>query len=345
VSPRSCLVCRQRPRVCGLAITLLVVALAGCSKPATTSAPDPAESGAATGAAESGRLTIVMIPKATQHTFWNSVRRGAERAAEELDVNLVWKGPSIDNDRGEQKKVVQQFTNESSDGILLAPIDAIALAPEVRAAMAKKIPVLIYDSAVEGTPGKDFVSLVATDNEAAGRLGGKKLMELVGQGGKTVLFRHMEGHASTGAREAGALAEFKAANADVLLENRYSGPTIGEAQNTAMNIIDTLRQANGVFASNQTASEGMLRALEQQNLAGRVKFVGFDSSELLVRGLSAGNIDALVVQDPVDMGYQSVKLMVQHLKGEKIEPTVTTGVHLVTKENMNDPEIAPLIAP
>jgi ABC-type sugar transport system substrate-binding protein len=218
VSRRSCLGCRQRPRVCGLAIMLLVVALAGCSKPATTSAPDPAESGAATGAAESGRLTIVMIPKATQHTFWLSVRRGA-------------------------------------------------------------------------------------------------------------------------------LAEFKAANADVLLENRYSGPTIGEAQNTAMNIIDTLRQANGVFASNQTASEGMLRALEQQNLAGRVKFVGFDSSELLVRGLSAGNIDALVVQDPVDMGYQSVKLMVQHLKGEKIEPTVTTGVHLVTKENMNDPEIAPLIAP
>jgi ribose transport system substrate-binding protein len=168
-------------------------------------------------------------------------------------------------------------------------------------------------------------------------------MELIGNGGKAVLFRHMEGHASTAAREEGALEEFKAANAEILVENRYSGPDIATAQNTALNMIDELRAASGIFASNQTAAEGMLSALEQRNLAGKVKFVGFDTSELLVGGLRAGHIDALVVQDPVQMGYTSVKLMVDHLNGKEIEPKVNTDVHLVTKDNMDDEEIAPLL--
>lgn len=326
------------------AIFLLVVAAGGCSQDSTKTG-DGAKptSEAAAAKSDDGKITLVMIPKATQATFWNSVRAGAERAAEEFSVDLTWKGPARDNDRSEQKKVVQQFTNEGFDGMLLAPTDSVALAPDAHTAMAKGMPVLIFDSAIEGKVGEDFISFVATDNEAAGRLGGKHLMELVGKGGKTVLFRHMEGHASTAAREAGALDEMKKGGAEVLVDNRYSGETSVEAMNTALNMIDDIRAADGIFASNQTAAEGLLLALRQKNLAGKIKFVGFDSSPLLIEGLRDGHIAALVVQDPVDMGYKSVKLMVDHLKGEKIEPAVNTGVHLVTAENMNDPEIAALI--
>ncbi len=294
---------------------------------------------------DDGKLHLVMIPKATQATFWNSVRKGADRAAEEFEVDLTWKGPSRDNDSSEQKKVLQQFTNEGIDGILLAPADSVALAPDAQIAMSKDIPVLIFDSAIDGKVGTDFISFVATDSSAAGRLGGKHLMELVCKGGKTVLFRHMEGHASTRAREQGALDEMKAAEADVLVENRYSGETSVEAMKTALNMIDQIREADGIFASNQTSAEGLLLALRQTNLAGKVKFVGFDSSPLLVDGLRDGEIAALVVQDPVDMGYQSVKLMVEYLKDKdaKIAEVVNTGVHLVTLENMDEPEIAALL--
>jgi ribose transport system substrate-binding protein len=314
---------------------LLVVTLAiGCSSSET---PD-AKGGAA-------KLHLVMVPKATQATFWNSVRSGAERAAREFDVDLTWKGPSRDNDSSEQKKVLQQFTNEGIDGILLAPVDSVALAPDAQIAMSKDIPVLIFDSAIDGEVGTDFISFVATDSSAAGRLGGKHLMELVGKGGKTVLFRHMEGHASTQAREQGALDEMHAADADVLVENRYSGETSVEAMKTALNMIDQIREADGIFASNQTSAEGLLLALRQTNLAGKIKFVGFDSSPLLVDGLKNGEIAALVVQDPVDMGYKSVKLMVEYLKDKdaKIAAVVNTGAHLVTAENMDEPEIAALL--
>jgi len=210
-------------------------------------------------------------------------------------------------------------------------------------AKEKGIPVLIFDSALDGEPGEDFVGFIATDNLAAGKLGGKHLMELVGEGGKTILFRHMEGQQSTSLREQGALDEMKAEIADVLVENRYTGKDASEAQRTALNMIDTIREADGIFASNQTASEGLIIALQKNNLTGKVKVVGFDSSPLLVEALAKGEIDALVVQDPVNMGYMSVKAMVDHLDGKKIEPVVSTACKLVTRENMNDAEIKPLI--
>jgi ribose transport system substrate-binding protein len=296
-------------------------------------------------AKDDGRIRLVMIPKDTQMSFWNQVRDGAERAAKEFDIDLQWKGPSKGNDIAAQKQVLQQFMDGSVDGILLAPTDSVSFSKDARTAMAKGTPVLIFDSAIEGKAGEEFITFVATDNEAAGKLGGAHLMKLVGEGAKTVLFRHQEGHASTGAREEGALSEMKAAKADVLVENRYSGPTMDEAQKTALNMVDQLTAAAGVFASNQTSAEGLLAALRKLNLAGKVKVVGFDQSELLVDGLKDGSIDALVVQDPVDMGYQSVKLMIQHLKDKdaNLEPVIQTGVHLVTRENMDEPEIAALL--
>lgn len=323
---------------CAFAALAAVVLTLGCSDPSPKS-----ESTNGAAGDNDDKFTIVMIPKATQATFWNQVRQGAERAAEEFKVELIWKGPAKDNDRTDQQRVLQQFTNESVDGILLAPTDRVGLAEDVRTATGKGIPVLIFDSGLDAEQGKDFISYVATDNLAAGKLGGKHLMEMIGKGGKAVLFRHMEGQESTTNRENGALEEFKAADADVLSDNRYSGETSIQAQNTALNMIDVLREAAGIFASNQTSSEGLLLALEQQNLAGKVKFVGFDSSPLLVRGLREGHIDALVVQDPVNMGYTAVKLMAQHLKGEEIEPLVHTDTHIVTRENMDDAKIAPLI--
>jgi len=326
---------------CAICSSILLLSAAGCGDSRSGDADRPSVEGR--GMPEELQLKLVMIPKATQASFWNAVRRGAEQAADELDVDLQWKGPARENDRSAQKNVMQQFTGTGVDGILLAPTDSQALAPDVATAAAKGIPVLIFDSAVEGQPGKDFISFVATDNLAAGRMGGKRLIELIGPGKKAVLFRHMEGHESTTKRENGALEEFAAGQAEVLEKNRYSGETPTEAQNTALNLIDVLREADGVFASNQTASEGLLLALRQRNLAGKIKFVGFDSSPLLVDGLANGEIDALVVQNPAKMGYTAVKLMVDHLHNEKIEPAVDTGAFLVTKENMNDPEIAPLL--
>jgi ribose transport system substrate-binding protein len=320
-----------RIHLAGFLLTAIALATAGCS-----SGDSPPDDGPK-------QLTIVMIPKGTTASFWKGVETGAKQAAKELNVNLIWKGPSKENDRALQKQLVQQFTNDGVDGILLAATDHVALVPEVRTAMQKGIPVLIFDSALDGEPGKDYISLVATDNLVAGRLGGQHLMDIVGAKGKVVVLRNMEGHDSTLKREEGAIAVLKEEGANILLDNRFAGESVGDAQNTALNLMDTIEQADGIFASNQIASEGLLLALRQKNMLGKIHYVGFDSSPLLTGALKDGDIDALVVQDPVRMGYLSVKSMVDHLAGKPVEPRIETGCHVVTRENMNEPEIKKLV--
>src|SRR5262245_13457615 len=109
------------------------------------------------GAAED-KLTIAVIPKGTTHDFWKSVEAGAKKAGDELKVDIIWKGPLKEDDRAEQIKVVEQFTARGVSGIVLAPLDFDALSRPVASARQRKIPVVIFDSALKGEPGKDFVS-------------------------------------------------------------------------------------------------------------------------------------------------------------------------------------------
>ncbi|MBU0639507.1 MAG: substrate-binding domain-containing protein, partial [Planctomycetes bacterium] len=149
----------------------------GCRRPASETGEPTAQPGPA--AAAANRRTIAVIPKGTTHVFWKSVESGAKRAGSELGVNIIWKGPLKENDRAQQIQVMQQFISQGVDAIALAPLDFKALVAPVAAARARNIPVVIYDSALEGQPGQDFVSFVATNNEQGGRLGGQQLAELL----------------------------------------------------------------------------------------------------------------------------------------------------------------------
>lgn len=307
---------------------------------------EAADVGAAAAEAASGaKLRFAVIPKGTTHVFWRSVEAGAKKAGEELGVEIIWKGPLKENDRAEQIKVVQQFITQKVSGIVLAPLDFKALIEPVKAAREQRIPVVIFDSALDGQPGADFVSFVATNNEQGGYLGGSALAGLLGGKGDVVLLRYMVGSASTDQREAGflkALGEHP--EIKLLVDNRYAGATAGDAKTQALNMIEQLRRAGGVFAPNESSTMGMLLALRQEGLAGKIKFVGFDASPPLVAALEAGEIDALVVQNPRKMGYEAVKTLQAHLAGQTVEPVIDTGVALVTRENLNDPEIKALIA-
>ncbi|NUP95564.1 MAG: substrate-binding domain-containing protein, partial [Planctomycetaceae bacterium] len=213
----------------------------------------------------------------------------------------------------------------------------------VAQARARNIPVVVFDSDLDGKPGVDFASFVATDNAAGGRLAGAELARLLGNKGKVVLLRYQVGSASTEAREQGFLEAARAAGLEVTVDNRYAGATVGEAKTTALNLLDELKAAQGVFCSNEPTTAGMLLALEQAGLAGQLRFVGFDASPPIVAALSSGKLDALVVQDPRKMGRLSVELLAKLKRNEPVEPLVDTGAVLVTKDNMSSPDVAPLL--
>lgn len=291
-------------------------------------------------AAGGARPRVAVIPKGTTHVFWKSVEAGAKKAGAEAGIEVIWKGPLKEDDRAGQIAVVEQFTSEGVAGIVLAPLDNQALLAPVQAAGEKKIKTVIIDSALAGEAGKDFASFVATDNKAAGKLGGEHLAKLLGGKGKVVLLRYQEGSASTMQREEGFL-EAMAANAGitVISKDQYAGATSSSAKDKAMNMLDTLKEADGIFAPNESSAAGMLLALQDNGLAGKKIFVGFDASEMLLQGLAKGEIMGLVAQNPTKMGYLGVKTMAAALKGEKVEAKIDTGCALITKENMESAEI------
>lgn len=314
-----------RPLACAL-----LLLLASCSK----SAESPA----------AARPVIAVLPKGTTHVFWKAVERGARASADELGVQLAWKGPLQEDDRAQQIQLVQQFTAQKVAGIALAPLDHTALAAPVQAARAAGIPVVIYDSGLDGTPGVDYLAYIATDNLAAGAIGGQELARILPGGGEVVLLRYLVGSGSTAQREQGFLRALgEHAGLRVSVENRYAGATAGEAKTAALNLMDDLRKAQGVFCPNESATYGMLLALRQEGLAGKLRFVGFDSSPPLIEALRQGEIDALVVQDPRRMGDLAVRTLAAHLHGEKVETIIDTGVVLVTREKLADPAVQKLL--
>jgi len=298
---------------------------------------------------------IAVIPKGTTHIFWKSIHAGAVKAGQELKdsgvkVEVIWKGPLKEDDRESQIRVMEDFITRGVSGIVLAPLDDTALRMPVRDAVNNGIPVAIIDS---GLKSDDYVSFVATDNYVGGRKGGQRLAEILGGKGKVIMLRYQEGSASTMDREQGFLDVLKEKypQIEVVSANQYGGATTESAYQASENLLAPLRTPgggltiDGVFCPNESTTFGMLRALQDSGLAGKVKYVGFDSSERLVQALEKGEIHGLVLQDPINMGYLGVKTMVEHLTGKIVPKRIDTGSTVATAENMNDLKIRNLLEP
>jgi ribose transport system substrate-binding protein len=301
------------------------------------------------GKKEPGQLTIAVIPKGTSHVFWQSIHAGAARAAAETGVEIIWRGPLREDDRDAQVSEVEGFTSRGVSGIVLAPLDDTALAAPVADAKRAGIPVVVFDS---GLKGDDYVSFVATDNFKGGRLGAERLAQLLGGKGKVVLMRYAEGSDSTNKREDGFLAGIKENPGITLVsDNQYAGADVEGAYKKSEALLSRFKKpdgsldVDGIFTPNESSSVAMLKVLQDNGWAGKVKYVGFDSSDTLAKGVRDGHIQGLVLQDPVKMGYLGVKTMVAHLRGETVERRVDTGVHMVTPENMDQPDMKELVAP
>ena len=305
--------------------------------------------GACRGPAEPGKTTIAVIPKGTSHVFWQSVHAGAEKAAQELDVEVIWRGPLREDDRASQIAEVEGFITRGVSGIVLAPLDEAALVGPVSDAVRAKIPVVVFDS---GLKGNDYISFVATDNRQGGRMAADALTALLPNGGKVVILRYAEGSASTMEREEGFLERVGTQkNIEVLSSNQYGGADVEGAYKKAEAMLHRFRRpdgslgVDGIFSSNESNTLAMLRVLQDSGWAGKTRFIGFDASDTLVKGLSDGHIDGLIVQDPVKMGYLGVKTMVDHLKSTPVEKRIDTGARLITRDRMNEPEVRELLHP
>ncbi len=305
--------------------------------------------GGSSGGSGEGQLTVAVIPKGTSHVFWQMIHGGAEKAAQELGVTVIWRGPLREDDRESQIKEIEGFITRGVSGIAIAPLDETALALPVADAQRQNIPVVVFDS---GLKGADYVSFVATDNRQGGRLAGEHIARRLNGKGKALLLRYAEGHDSTTQREEGFLETLAAHKGiEIVSSNQYLGADVEGAVKRGEAILSNYRTADGglaidaIFCVNESTTFALMRVLQDHNWAGKVTFVGFDASDNLIKGLADGHIDALIIQDPVKMGYLAVKTLVSHIKKEPVEKRIDTGVHVATKENMNEPAMKELLKP
>src|SRR6266496_4935190 len=321
---------------------LILTGFAGCGKQAEGTSPAPSSGAHAN--------TIAVIPKGTTHEFWKSIHAGAVKAERELNENgikteIIWKGPLKEDDRDQQIQVVENFMSRRANGIVLAPLDSQALVRPVENSIRAKVPVVIIDS---GLKSDQYVSFVATDNYKGGQLAAEHLGKLLGGKGNVILLRYAVGSASTEAREAGFLDALKK-HPDIKLisSDQYAGPTRETGYQASQNLLNRFgSEVNGIFCPNENSTIGMAMALREIGKAGgKVKMVGFDSGTKSVIDLKNGDVQGLVVQNPLLMGYLGVMTLIKALQGEKVEKRIDTGVVLATPENMDQPQIKELLHP
>jgi ribose transport system substrate-binding protein len=312
------------------------------------------------------KYRIAVIPKGLTNEFWQSIHRGAVRAAEDLtaqgtSVEVLWDGPRKESDLSDQINIIQQKAAQGIQGMVLAP-QSKDMVPQVEAVVANGVKVVIFDSGLDKDKLKDkpdlIVKYVATDNHHGGWLAAEHLLKVLEtakiEEPGLVLFRYQVGSESTDQREQGFLdyledAKKKGKKFNLISENVYAGATVDTARAAASPLLARLEERiDGIFAPNESSTAGMLNAMRSLHGSKQFHLVGFDSSEQLLQAVRDGNVDGLIVQDPYRMGYLSVWTIVQNLEGVDVRgdgKPLSTGENVITKENLEDVRTKQLFDP
>jgi len=295
------------------------------------------------------KLVIAVIPKSTGAEFWETVEDGAREAAQKLGVEMKWEGPLTETELAEQNKIIENMISLQVDGIALAPLNRSAQRRTVERAVQAGIPVVVFDSEIDGDA---HVSFVATNNKQGGVLAAKHLTELLGGKGRVMVLRFVQGTGSTEARAEGFIETAKAAGFEIVADPYPEDATVAGCKKTAANTLEGFVKNNeleldGIFACNDRSTLGMLAALEDLRKSGvevHARFIGFDFTPRLVEAVQQGTVDALIAQNPRRMGQLAVETLVSHLQGKEVPKYIDTGVVIVTRENLeSDPSVRKLV--
>jgi ribose transport system substrate-binding protein len=313
-----------------LVIAALVISLStGCNRKSAENSPGPET-----------KHIIAVIPKGTTHIYWQSVKAGAEAAGKEFGYEIQWNGPERETDRERQIQIIEDFIVQKVDGVVLAPLDKDALVPSVEKLDSLKIPTAIIDSAVATDK---YITFAATDNYQGGVLAARRMGEILGGKGNLIVLKYVPGSASTTDRENGFIETIQKEFPGMkVVDSKYGQDTVETALQAAEDMLTKNKDVQGFYACNAPTAVAALQALQSQNRP-EIKMVGFDAEKALIDGLKAGQIDALIVQNPYKMGYEGVKAVAMAIKGQPVEKKIDTGVAVVTRDALDKPEIKTLL--
>jgi ribose transport system substrate-binding protein len=288
------------------------------------------------GAQDSFSITLVQGVQGDE--FYVSMACGAQTAADERGVSLDVQGPE-DFDATLQTPLLNAVVQAGPDAILIAPNDRTAMIAPIQEAIDAGIAVFTVDTFIE----EDIaIANIASDNVLGGKMAADALAELIGEQGKVYVSNVRPGISTTDQREQG-FVEGIAAYPDIELigvDYNEDDPTLAASQTAAQ--LQAHPDLAGIFGTNLFGAEGAATAVREAGLQGQVKVVGFDAGPKQVADLEQEIVDVLIAQHPYDIGYTAVNMAVDYLEsGEPpAEKVVTTGYSVVTRDNMDDPDVA-----
>jgi ribose transport system substrate-binding protein len=295
--------------------------------------------GGAGGGQRQYKLTLIQGVKGDQ--FYVTMECGAKEAARAAGATLDVAAPD-EFDASLQTPVVNAVVAKKPDAILVAPTDTKAMIPPLTQAKAAGIKLVFVDTTTEN--GAELAeSEIASDNLEGGREAARALARLTGEKGSVLVINVKPGISTTDARAKGFEEELKKYPNMKSIGVEYSNdkPEVAAAKATAA--LAAHPDLVGIFGTNLFSAEGAATGLRSAGASEKVKIVGFDAGPKQVEDLEQGIVQALIAQKPADIGKAGVEQAIAALKGEPVQKKIGTGFVVVTKDNMNDPDVKPYL--
>jgi ribose transport system substrate-binding protein len=321
----------KRVTTAAVGLAALALAFTGCA-----GSSDPDSSGAP---GDSGdKPYIALISKGFQHQFWQAVKAGAEKAATEFDVDVTFEGPDTEADVDQQIQMLQTALDKSPAAIGLAALDSQAAGPLLQQAKDSNIPVIAFDSGVDSDIS---LTTAATDNTAAAAEAAKHMVEAIGGSGKIALVVHDQ-TSLTGQQRRDGFVEYIEANApDVqIVDIQYGGGDQAKSADLAKAIIAANPDLKGIYGSNEGSAIGVVQAVKELGISpDKLAVIGFDSGKAQMDAIRDGLMLGAITQNPVGIGYETVKAAVEAIGGKTLPKSIDTGFYWYDATNIDDPEI------
>ena len=311
------------------------LAIVACVAIATTGA---FAAGRGEKAADSGKIYIPLISKGFQHQFWQAVKKGAMKAAADLNVEVTFEGPESESQVDKQMEMLQAAMGKNPKALGIAALDSKAAIPVLQTAQVKKIPVIAFDSGVDSDIP---LTTVSTDNLVAAGVAADKMAEALGGKGKVAVIVHDQTSRTGIDRRDGFLKRMKEKYPNIqVLEPQYGGGDHLKSTEIAKAVMNGNPDLKGYFGANEGSAIGVINAVKELKKEGQIVVIGYDSGKLQIDAIKSGLMYGAVQQNPVLMGYKTVELAVKAIKGEKLDKKTDSGYVWADKTNLDKPEVA-----
>jgi len=310
-------------------LTAAAIALAGCAGDSGNGGGD---------AANGDKPYIALVSKGFQHQFWQAVKKGAEQAADEFDVEISFEGPDTESNVDQQIQMLQTALDKQPAALGFAALDSQAAAPLLQQAQDQNIPVIAFDSGVDSDIP---LTTAATDNKAAAAEAAKHMAEAIDHEGEVALVVHDQTSVTGKDRRDGFVEYMEKNEPNIkIVDIQYGGGDQAKSADLTKALIAAHPNLKGIYGSNEGSAIGVVQGVKELGIdKGKLAIVGFDSGKAQIDAINDGLMLGAITQNPIGIGYETVKAAVEALDGKELPKTIDTGFYWYDQSNIDDEKI------